>query len=280
MTDPAARDHAILAGRRIGITADRRWREQAGLFERRGAEVMHGPTMCTLDLRHDERLRAVTDAVIAAPPEIVVATTGQGMKWWLEAAGSWGLDAPLFDALGRTEIIARGAKAASAVRAAGLEVAWRAPDETMAEIAAYLAARAGRPASMAIQIYDPDDEGGAVAEVAALADEVHVVPLYRWDLPADLGPAVALIEAIVARAVDAVTFTSQPAVRNLFRIADGRGVAGEVRAALAADVVAVCVGPVCAEAGRECGLTAMRWPELTRLPAMVRLTADVLGGAA
>lgn len=265
-----------LEGRRIGITADRRWREQASLFERRGATVAHAPTMATVDLRDDSRLRAVTDRVIAAPPEVVVATTGQGMRWWMEAASSWGVAGELLASLQGAEVLARGAKAASAVKSVGLDVAWRAPEESMAEIVEHLRGRRTRPATMAVQVYDPDDEDGAVARLASTADEVVVVPLYRWELPSDAAPARALIDAVVGRRVDAVTFTSQPAVRNLFRIAAQQGSEDALRSALDDDVLAVCVGPVCAEAGADCGLTRMHWPELTRLPAMVRLTTELL----
>jgi uroporphyrinogen-III synthase len=39
-----------LTGFTVGVTADRRWNEQAALFERRGATVLHGPTIRTLPL--------------------------------------------------------------------------------------------------------------------------------------------------------------------------------------------------------------------------------------
>lgn len=269
-------DDGPLAGRVIGITADRRWQEQASLFERRGARVVHAATMRTLDLRQDERLRRLTGEMIASPPEVLVATTGQGMKWWLEVAGEWRMADELKHSLASTEIIARGAKSASAVRAAGLEVAWQAPNESMAEIAEHLRGRSRRPSTIAVQLYDPDDEGGAVASVAGLASRATLVPLYRWDLPADTSDVVDLIDATIDARLDAVTFTSQPAVRNLFRIAADHGREDELRVAFDGPVLAVCVGPVCAEAGRDCGITAMRWPELNRLPAMVRLTTELL----
>ena len=55
----------MLRGFTIGITADRRWDEQASLFERRGATVVHAPTIRTLPLGCDEPLKAATAAVIA-----------------------------------------------------------------------------------------------------------------------------------------------------------------------------------------------------------------------
>src|SRR5438105_680308 len=133
-------DELPLAGRTVGITADRRWREQADLFVKRGATILHGPTMRTVDLSHDEPLHRVTDALIAQPPDYGVVTTGMGFRMWLEAATVWGLDLELLAALSRGTVIARGAKSASAATAAGLDVAWRAPRETLEEIVDHLSA--------------------------------------------------------------------------------------------------------------------------------------------
>src|SRR5207245_9087767 len=88
-----------LAGRRVGITADRRWRAQADLLENLGAEVLHGPTLRTVDLTRDETLHRATLDLIAVPPDVLVASTGMGVTMWLEAADSWELAAPLREAL-------------------------------------------------------------------------------------------------------------------------------------------------------------------------------------
>lgn len=273
-------DTAPLAGRRIGITADRRWEEQADLFTRRGAEVVHGPTMRTVDLTADDRLRAVTEDLVAHRPEWLVATTGMGMRRWIEAAGVWGLADDLLAALGSTRIVARGAKSTSAVRQAGLEVAWRAPNESMDEILDHLAGEGVGGARVALQLFDPDDHPATVALHAMVGDgELVEVPLYRWLPPADPGPARRLVGQIVEAGVDAVTFTSQPAVRFLFRIAEAEGRADELRRALNGPVLPVCVGPVCARAAVEEGVEQTVWPEPNRLPPMVRLVADRLGPA-
>lgn len=265
----------------VGVTADRRWEEQASLLRRRGLEVVHGPTMRTVDLAADERLREVTVALIDSPPDWLVATTGMGIKQWFEAAAGWGLRERLLAVLGSgsTSIVARGAKSTSAVRQAGLEVAWRAPGESMAEVVDHL--RAAGPsvssATVAVQLFDPDDHP-ATAALHSLAGRVVEVPVYRW-LPAeDLSPAEALVRAAVAGELGAITFTSQPAVRFLFAIADGLGLRDELLGACNdGGVLPVCIGPVCAEAGAEVGLTSMTWPEPFRLPPMVRLVAERLG---
>lgn len=242
--------------------------------------MVHGPTMRTVDLAADPRLRAVTEAIVAHPPTLVVATTGMGMKAWFAAAETWGLRAELLDALARAEVIARGAKATSALRQAGLEVAWRAPDESMVEVVAHVAEMEAEPRRrVVVQLFDPDDHPSTVGLRDVVAEVVEV-PVYRWLPPADPEPARTLVRAAIAGEVAAVTFTSQPAVHFLFSIAEAMG----ERAALVAafeerGVLPVCIGAVCAEAGADEGLTTMIWPEVFRLPPMVRLVAERLGVA-
>jgi uroporphyrinogen-III synthase len=265
----------------VGITADRRWEEQASLLRRRGLEVRHGPSMRTIDLAGDQRLRDVTTALIASPPDWLIATTGMGMRQWFEAAEGWGLRDELLGALGSpaTTVIARGAKSTSAVRQAGLVVSWSAPSESMADVVAHLRAAGPSVASstVAVQLFDPDDHP-STADLRALAGTVVEVPVYRWLLPEDTGPAEALVRAAVGGELGALTFTSQPAVRFLFTIAERLGLGDElVRVCNDGAVVPVCIGPVCAEAGTEVGLTSMVWPEPFRLPPMVRLVAEQLG---
>jgi uroporphyrinogen-III synthase len=265
-----------LAGRRIGLTADRKATEQAELFRRRGAEVLHGPTMATVNLSGEEALRQATVDLVERPPDHLVVTTGMGLRLWLEAAAGWGMEAALAEALASTAIAARGAKSASAVRRAGLEVAWRAPNENMEEVVAHLADVAvGTRPRVALQLFDPGDHASTQA-LRALAGELVEIPVYRWRLPDDLGPARRLVDATIEGDLDAVTFTSQPAVRNLVSIAVDQGLADELLAALNGGVLAACVGPVCAEAAREVGIRDPLWPDPPRLPAMVRQITEHL----
>src|SRR5438552_4752143 len=120
-----------LAGRLIGITADRRWEEQADLFRRRGATVHHGPTIATRLLHQDDRLRAVTADLVDRGPAYLAATTGMGIRAWLKAARAWGLEQDLLEVLARARVVARGPKAAAAVTDAGLSVWARARTERM-----------------------------------------------------------------------------------------------------------------------------------------------------
>lgn len=254
---------------RVGITADRRWEEQARLFADRRIEVVHGPALRTIDLTESESLRTVTAALAQDPPDYLVVTTGLGMRRWLDAAARWGLDTPLLAGLAaRTRVVARGAKAHSAARAANLDVWWRAPGETMQEIVDHLVAFDDVGGSrVALQLFDPDGHPSTEL-LRALAGELVEVPVYHWALPDDLAPAERLVDAAIAGELGAVTFTAQPAVHNLFRIAGDRRDA--LRIAFNGGVMAACVGQVCASAAVEEGIVSPEWPEPSRLAPMVR----------
>lgn len=257
----------------VGITADRRWQEQAELLERRGASILHGPTMTTMYLASDDELRRATQAVLDEPPDYVVATTGIGMRAWLEAAATWGMGEELAAALAGARIAARGPKAAATVSAAGLEVWARSATEQMEALVELVLAEPLDGKRVVMQEYGMPNPEPTAALRAAGATVVEV-PVYRWRLPEDTAPVVRLVEAACDGRVDAITFTSAPAVHNLFTIAEQHGAAEELRKACNERVVVACVGPVCAEGALKEGIGAPLAPSVGRLGLLVRALSD------
>jgi uroporphyrinogen-III synthase len=262
-----------LEGYTVGITADRRASEQAELLRRRGARVIDGPTIATAYLGSDERLRTATEQVIASPPDVLVITTGIGIRAWIEAAQSWGLDHALLDALAGARVLSRGPKAAAAAQALGLEVWATAPDERMTGVRELLAPEVTSESRVAVQCFG-DDTDDVAQSLAGVDATVTLIPVYRWQLPDDLRPAEALVRATLEQRVHAITFTSAPAVRNLFDIAGAS--ADDLRAAMNGPVIAACVGPACAEAARAVGIDDPLAPSVGRLGLMVRALSERL----
>jgi uroporphyrinogen-III synthase len=263
-----------LAGWRVGVTADRRADQQIEALRRRGADVVHGCTMRTLNLSDDARLLEVSRALIDQPPDTLVLQTGMGLNMWLDAMDGIGLGDQVRAALGHCEVLARGPKAVSAARRAGLEVAWSAPDELFAQIVDHVDATGGRN-RLFLQV-DGTDEEALAAPLADSCREVVVVPIYRWALPVDVGPAEVLVDAVCDGGLDAVTFTTRQAAVHLVGIAEARGRRDDLLAALdGIRVVPVSVGPVCSEAMRSLGMTGLVEPERPRLVAMLDALVDV-----
>ena len=260
-----------LAGWTVGVTADRRREEQAELLGRRGAKVLHGPTVHTLPVELGDGLEAATAALIERPPDIVVLHTGLGTRAWFAAAESVGQGGPLLAALQRATAIARGPKAAGAAVTVGLSVDWQAPGETSAEIVEHLRARPAGLAGVRIAVQrDGAPEAYLARALAASGADVVDVPVYRWKLPDDREPASRLVQAVVDRRVDAVTFTSSPGVDGFLGLADQAGLGEAVLAGLNDGVAAVCVGPVCSARARRAGIHAPVEPGRARLGAMVQ----------
>lgn len=277
----AAVDASGGAPHTVGVTADRRGEDQALMFRRLGFRVVHAPVMSTVPAGEDGRLRPLTERLIAQPPDFLVANTGLGVRSWLGQARQWGCEQRLLAALAAgTRIAARGPKAAGAVRSAGLEVWWRAPDEQLATVAARLVEEGVAGARVALQLHG-DDRQTLTRTLSEAGAEVVELPVYRWRLPSDQGAVLDLIGACVQGDVQAVTFTAGPQVRNLMALARAGGLAADLaRAAAGGGLLVACVGPVCAGVAAEEGLGTAAVPEHWRLGSLVRLVAERLSGAA
>ncbi len=258
-----------LRGYVIGVTADRRADEQMQLLEQRGAACLHGPMIKTHPLGPADTLARATRDLIARPPDVVLLTTGIGVRGWLEAAEALGLANALIGALDGADVYCRGPKAAGAALTGGLPVTWSSSEATSAALVERLAADGVAGRRVAVQL-----DGALGAEITRsirdLGGEAVEVPVYRWSLPEDATAAVRLIRAVVDGRVDAVTFTARPAIDNMVEIAAEVGLAERLLAALGCEVAVFCVGPVCSARARSLGIAAVEEPERARLGALVQ----------
>ena len=259
-----------LSGFRIGVTAARKAEEQVTLLERRGATVEWAAAL-SLEPNHVDlgELLAATKEVVLGPVDLFLATTGIGMKTWLAAAADAGLYDDLVAALGSAEILARGPKSVGVLRANGLRELWAPESECFEDVLAHLRGRDLTGKRIVVQ------EHGQSLSMAAHAlrrqgASVVTVPIYRVASADDPSPMFHLIDLIADRELDAVTFTSAPAVAALMEAAFSVGRRDDVISAFQSDVVASCVGPVTAAAFEMWGVPTV-FPDRSRLAAMVHL---------
>lgn len=265
---------AQLAGFTIVLTSDRRAGELIASFERRGARVLHAPTLRIVPLVEDEQLLRATNRALAQPPADVIVTTAIGLRGWIEAVDAAGRAHDLLDTLKAARILARGPKARGAIRAAGLVEAWAAESETTAEIVDRLLAEGVRGRCIAFQLHGvaDDDQVERLRSAGAL---VHAVPVYRWGPAPDPGAVARGIDAVCSRTADAIVFTSAPGAQALLQAAGQSGRLDDLLDALDRDVVAAAVGSVTAGPLRAAGLSPLV-PDRGRLGALVRCLADHL----
>lgn len=266
-TDPASRADE-LTGFRIGVTSDRRSADLIAALERRGAQVLHAPALKIAPNDTDGSLVSQTIELIRARPEVVLVTTGYGMRRWFEVADAAGLGAELTAVLDGAAILARGPKAVGAVRAAGLEDAQSVDLDTTAALVDAVADRGLTGRRVAIQLHGFTDEV-QLARLRAISASVLTVTPYRWVRPGPSDRLPRLIEAAARHHLDAVVFTSAPGATATLDAAEAAGLGPAFVAALRTEVMAAAVGPVTAEPLLAAGIHPVV-PERYRLGALIR----------
>ncbi|GAA2729932.1 uroporphyrinogen-III synthase [Actinocorallia aurantiaca] len=263
-----------LSGFAVGVTAARRHEELAALLERRGARVVHAPAIRLMPLQDDAELLHATEECLHRPLDFAVVTTGIGFRAWLETADGWGLRDALVERLGQVKIMARGPKARGAIRSVGLQEEWSPESESCDEVLKYLLGLDLEGTRIAVQLYgEPLPE--FTDTLRSRGAEVIEVPVYRWSRTDDSTPLRRLVGQAVAGTVDAITFTSSPAVSATLAVAAEDGLEDALIEALRTHVVAACVGPVTAFALTERGVPTVQ-PERARIGALVRALVENL----
>jgi uroporphyrinogen-III synthase len=263
-------DSGALSGFRVGVTAARKAEEQINLLERRGAHVVWAPALSVDPNRVDAgALRAVTEQIIGQKIDMFLATTGIGTRTWFDAAEEWGLLDRLLETLGGAEILARGPKSVGAIRRRGLRELWAPESEEFDDVLEHLRGRDLSGKRIVVQEHGQSLSMVAHALTRQGAEVINVV-VYRVESAADPEPMFRLVETLTDGELDAVTFTSAPAVAAFMQAAGSVGLRDEVVAAFQADVVAACVGPVTAAAFEMWGVPTM-CPDRSRTAAMVKM---------
>jgi uroporphyrinogen-III synthase len=264
----------VLEGFRIAVTSDRRSEDLVDAFRRRGADVLHAPAVRIAPIDEDEVLVADTRAVIESRPDVVIVTTAYGFRRWIEGADAAGLGEDLADVLDAARIIVRGPKARGAVRAAGHVDDGIAEDERTASTVTLALAAGVDGRRVAVQLHGHEDVEQLERLRAAGAVVLTVAP-YRWVRPTDESRLGRLIQAVAAREVDVVTFTSAPAVDGLVSAAAQLGMDGVLVDAMRCGVTAAAVGPVTAAPLHDLGITPIV-PERFRMGALIRTVVEHL----
>lgn len=263
-----------LEGFRIGVTSHRRSEDLIDAFERRGALVTHAPTLRVTHAQADGPVLADTRAIIAARPDVLLATTGYGVRRWFEVTDAAGLGDDLVAALAPARILVRGPKARGGIRAAGLDDHGMSDHETTESLVDRALRDIPRGATIAVQLHGHTDE--VQLQRLRAHHRVLTVAPYSWTHLGSTDERVQrLVDAVRVRALDAVTFTSAPAVDALFIAAECMGALEELQAAMRSDVLAAAVGPVTAAPLLAAGIPVIQ-PERYRMGALIRLVCEHL----
>ena len=185
----------------------------------------------------------------------------------------------LVDKLAGTRLLARGPKAKGAIRAAGLHEQWSPPGESSSELISELLDEGVDGLRVGVQMHGATTDWEPLPDLCEVLREAGAtivpIPVYRWVSPDDPAPMTAMIDAVIVGELDAVTFTSAPAVASMLGHAEKLGVLEAFLNALRVTVPAMCVGNVTAGPLHALGVPTLQ-PNRFRLGALARLVAEEL----
>lgn len=265
----------ILEGTRILVTAQRRADDLAAALIRRGAQVDIASTLGVEPHIDEETLVERTRGLLCAPPDVVVVTTGIGLRGWLEVAQTAELDGPLVELLQTSRVVARGPKAHGALLGVGVTPDLVADSETSREILDLLCAEGVSGQHIAVQLHGAGDDGLSSGLTLAGATVVELT-VYRWGAPPDATAVARSIEQARDGAYDAITFTSAPGAAAWIAGVDAADALPELRRRSRDGTLLVAVGPITADPLIRAGFE-VEYPDQGRMGFLVRLVITRLG---
>jgi uroporphyrinogen-III synthase len=258
---------------RVCSFESRRQEEMASLIRRQGAEPTIAPSMRESPLERHEPVFDFWKRLTAGEVDLVILMTGVGTQAMFDV---------LTTRIGRDELIAemnrhpiciRGPKPAVVLRNWSIRIHHRAPEpNTWREVLAVLKTDgvplAGR--RIAVQEYGkPSVE--LYEELRQRGADVVTVPVYRWELPEDLGPLQSAIQTTIDGGFDVLLFTSAQQAHHVLEVAERMGLR-EAWMQAAQSCVVGSIGPTASETLVELGLRPDIEPEHPKMGPLVTET--------
>jgi uroporphyrinogen-III synthase len=262
-------------GKRIAVLETRTGAHLGELIARRGGIPVLTPALAEEPDVDPAAVRALVESWRADPMKLVIFQTGVGTRALFQATDSLGLTVTLLELLAASIVAVRGPKPQGELGARGVRIDHRASSPfTTADVLAAVSGIAVGGCPVLIQRYGADNPALRQG-LEARGARVREIATYRWALPQDLGPLVALLDALGERRIDAVVFTSAVQIHNLCAVAARQG-----SAAMLADRLNQClvasIGPVCSRALREYGVHASVEASPPKLgPLIAQLEAEL-----
>jgi uroporphyrinogen-III synthase len=257
--------NASIGGRTVALLESRRATEGADLVRRYGGKPLSLPVLRETPLDNDTECRAALRQLCSSGTDALILLTGVGTRALFELATKYELEAKLRAACKKALVVVRGPKPTAVLRELKVRIDRTADSpNTSAEV---LAAIADDPIKRAaVQLYGSPDQL-LMDGLNARGIEILELPVYRYGFPENLAPVLSFLQGRDKPDVLAVTSANQ--VRNLFDIADMKGLADELRQRLEGVAIAsVC--PVSTKAIEEHGLSVAIQPENPTLGALIR----------
>lgn len=279
----------------IAVTGSRRAHELAHIIRTFGGRPHIAPTIgIEISEVTAESAKQFIMKILKERPDYVVFMTGPGVYSLMSIAIELGKQEPLINALHNTLMVCRSDKPKTALNHFGLKANLIPEKENTAIGILRL-----------LQNYDLQDKKIAIlwhgsysrelgeklqkngAKIFESSTYTYSNKLnnagaltlkkmgFRYEAPIEL-IVVKLIEEINAGAIDAITFTSPPSVRELFRIAIKHNMETSLKESLNSKTVVVVIGPSTRKALEENNVLVDVMPEIYKMGPMINSLNDFL----
>jgi uroporphyrinogen-III synthase len=259
----------------VALLEARQASQLSALVRRLGGVPLSVPALREEPLPAGPELACFLDRLASGELAYVVLQTGAGVAALAREARRLEREGDLVQGLRTARTVSRGPKPAAALAELGLRPTYgTASPHTTAELLALCATLPLDGLGVGLVHYGERSEAVAVALERRHADLSELL-LYAWRLPEDTGLLQQLVERILAGDLDAVVFTTQVQVRHLFEVA-GSARRQALTRALEGRVVTAAVGPTCAAALHEHGVSDVLVPQNPKLGPLLTALASRL----
>lgn len=245
------------AGLCVLALESRRAREIGKLIANLGGVPIVAPSVREVSLESNQEALEFARRLSAHEVDIVIFTTGVGVKALASAVEKVCPRDELAGYLNELVVVARGPKPTAALRDLGVRVSLTVPEPntwrdllTLLDESKNTVPVAGR--RIAVQEY-----GVANADLSAGLEErgaiVFPVKVYQWALPEDIGPLQRAVESVIEGEIHVLLVASSIQIRHLFDVAEKMGKSDALHEALSRVVIA-SIGPLTSEELRGRGL--------------------------
>ncbi len=258
---------------RICSFESRRQQEMSSLLKRHGAEPDLVPSLREIPIEENQKAAQACSRLIEDPQfgAIVIFQTGVGATAWIDLADCQGLKDSMLNALRQRTVVARGPKPYAVLHKFQIPVQVRvaAPHTSDAILLAIQQAKLELKQRSVIVLEYGEQNLPLANALADAGAHVESILVYRWGLPADLGPLCRAIRNCIAGKYDCLLFTSAQQVRNVLSVAQSENVADEWRRAASQTLIG-SIGPTTTKTLHQAGLTDIFEASQGKMGVLVR----------
>lgn len=271
--------HASFDGLRVLSLESRRAREVEKLIVTYGGVPSVVPAMREVPLSSNVAALEFADRLVLDGFDLVVFTTGVGVRAMLEIAAQRHPREAMVEALRRVKVAARGAKPSTALKELKVPVTVTSDEpSTWKELLRAIEAAFGEELAtmrVAVQEYGASNPE-LLAQLSERCRELTKVPVYQWALPEDLRPLRECVLALTNGGVDVVLFMTAVQVIHLFQVAESMGLERDLRSGLASLVV-LSIGPTTSEELAHYGIKPDFEPSRPKMGFLINEAAQYAG---